>query len=216
MTHHPHLQITLSTRPLGLEKKHDPDGNGGHTFVTCQHITIPRRRKHSEKREAVTGDAVMDADIDVGMEGEGSAAGEVELGEVISRPIGQKIAPQRAAVVVTSDIGALVPRPPPAVAASSKSGLKYPARATEDTPKQTPHGAGQAGSSKRPQQEAHFAEASVPIKAALTSDKPQKSITSKDTAEAKEKKKKRLASNAIDAEFAMFGKSTKKKKPSKP
>lgn len=51
-----------------------------------------------------------------------------------------------------------------------------------------------------------------PALAAPKSDKPKKSTKDID---AKEKKRRRQQSNAIDAEFAMFGKSTKKKKPSK-
>ena len=51
MTHRPYLQITLSTRPLGLEKNQN---------VTCQHALRKRGRsgktkgekQHSEKKAA--------------------------------------------------------------------------------------------------------------------------------------------------------------------
>ena len=78
MTHHPFLQITLSTRPLGLEKRHDPDGHGGHTFITCQHITVPRRRKHGPTPKAVA--QAIDI-VGSGMGGDES----MSMGEVISR-----------------------------------------------------------------------------------------------------------------------------------
>ena len=36
MIHHPYLQVTLSTRPLGLESQRG---------VTCQYVLVPRHRK---------------------------------------------------------------------------------------------------------------------------------------------------------------------------
>lgn len=44
MVHRPYLQITLSTRPLGLE-----EGSKGRN-VTCQYIIVRRRKSKSQKR----------------------------------------------------------------------------------------------------------------------------------------------------------------------
>ena len=238
MTHHPFLQITLSTKPLGLEKNHDPDGHGGHTFITCQHVTIPRRRKHGEKRQPPAAGAVQMGggdDVDIGG---GVLNGDDELGEVISR---SRPAAAYGHDGKEQDLGAPISRmeaTPTAIKAKKPvTTVSTVAALHEDTaadsgrpaalPKQKassklygdsgPNKETQPTKSQATKQEDTSTE-SKPKKLAKTKDSVQATEKDKEKEKEKEKEKKRRrqASNAIDAEFAMFGKSSKKKKPSKP
>lgn len=52
MTHHPYLQITLSTTPIGLE-----EGESGRS-VTCQYVLAKRKRRDGDAAAAMKSKAV--------------------------------------------------------------------------------------------------------------------------------------------------------------
>lgn len=56
MTHHPYLQITLSTAPLGLEER---DGEVGRN-TTCQYVLGKRARTGSVGRSRVKDDVARE------------------------------------------------------------------------------------------------------------------------------------------------------------
>lgn len=64
MTHNLFLQITLSTKPLGLE-----EGIG----MTCQYVLAARRRGHGKNKKGLEGGDEI-ADVDNAAEGEEAVA----------------------------------------------------------------------------------------------------------------------------------------------
>lgn len=77
MTHRPYLQITLCTRPLGLEKGRN---------VTCQTVFVGRRRGSRGKGNGKSG-GVGDAgeDEDEGEDGDEDAGSSTDVGEPVAR-----------------------------------------------------------------------------------------------------------------------------------
>jgi hypothetical protein len=84
MTHYPYLEITLSTRSLGLEKETD---------TSCQYLLATRHRAgRALKRDIEEGedDEMEEEDGTAGEVAEGrakeqAAEGEADIGEVVSR-----------------------------------------------------------------------------------------------------------------------------------
>lgn len=174
--------------------------NGDYTFVTCQHITIPRARKHGRSKtnegadsvDATSGgesrfrgeDGAMDLDITAGggsIAGEGD--GEVEVGVSISRDdMGTTIArstakPDIREVAASKSLPTAIAGPPEPLKAS---------RQTAVSPT-NPVAAPEPGSTDLP------AEKKESIK--------------------EKKRRRQISNNAIDAEFdSLFGKTLKKKK----
>lgn len=79
MTHRPYLQITLSTRPLGLEKGRN---------VTCQTVLVGRRRGGRGKGGGDNGESEEKAEDGAGAESE--AKGGDDTGEPVPRAVKRK------------------------------------------------------------------------------------------------------------------------------